>query len=287
MFALRGIRDLPDRATMIPTDSSCLQTRGDLALSQDELLAIYKVKYFRVGEPGWGPRMRLSFNYFLPDDYYEALVAKIVRAGCTWADVGCGRDIFPSNPDLARELCGKAEYVLGVDPDENIKQNRYIHESFLGAIEDCATDRQFDVITLRMVAEHIARPERAIGRISEMLKPGGRLVIYTPHKWTPMAMAASVVPFRFHNALKRILWQTEARDTFPTTYKLNTRRDLALHTAACGLTEMQFLLLDDCSVTNRFRVLNWLELGMRSVLRSQGVGHPERCILAVYEKRAA
>ena len=52
---------------------------------------------------GWGPRMRLAFDYFTPDDQYEAIVAKLVKHGTWWADIGCGRDVFPSNPELAKD----------------------------------------------------------------------------------------------------------------------------------------------------------------------------------------
>jgi len=262
---------------------------GDPALgvNRDDLLAIYKVKYFRFGEPGWGPRMRLAFNYFSPDDYYEALVAKLVTPGCSWADVGCGRDIFPSHPDLARELCTRAGFVLGIDPDPNIEDNPFVTERFRGLIEDCTTQHRFDLITLRMVAEHIAKPEAALRKLSELLRPGGRLVIYTPYKWAPMSIIAALVPFRLHNPLKRLIWQSESRDTFPTEYKLNTRRALSRYTSLCGLGEILFGYLDDCRVSNRFRTLNWVELQLCRALNAVGLNYPERCIIAVYRKQLA
>ena len=254
--------------------------------SHDELMAIYDVKYFRFGEPGWGPRMRLSFGHFTPDDYYEALVARLIKPGALWADVGCGRDIFPSHPDLARELCDRSEYVLGIDPDDNVQENEFISEAFQGLVEDCKSSRLFDVITLRMVAEHVTDPDRVMRNLAKMLKPGGRLVIYTPYKWAPMSLIATIVPFKWHNPLKRIIWQSESRDTFPTAYKLNTRQDLAEHTSRYGLGEIFYEFLDDCRVTNRFRALNWLELQACAALNAIGWHYPERCILAVYEKRA-
>jgi SAM-dependent methyltransferase len=254
--------------------------------SREELMAIYKVKYYRFGEPGWGPRMRLSMDYFTPDDYYEALVAKLVVPGTQWADVGCGRDTFPSHPDLARELSRRAGYMLGIDPDDNIRDNELVTERFHGTIEACDTERRFDLITLRMVAEHIVDAERAMRKLAELLKPGGRLVIYTPYKWAPMSVIATVVPFRWHNPLKQLIWRSESRDTFPTAYKLNTRADLSRYADLCGLELSHFALLDDCRVTGMYRVLNWIELRTRSLLHSIGLGYPERCILAVLRKGA-
>jgi SAM-dependent methyltransferase len=254
--------------------------------SREQLMAVYNVKYFRFGEQGWGPRQRLSFGHFSPDDYYEALVASLVTPGCSWADVGCGRDIFPSHPDLSRELCTRAQFVLGIDPDDNIKDNPFISEGFQGMIEDCTTAQRFDVISMRMVAEHIVDPDRVMRKLAELLKPGGRLVIYTPYKWAPMSIVATIVPFRFHNPLKRIIWRSEARDTFPTAYKLNTRRDLRAHTSRHGLDEVYFRFLDDCRVTNNYRALNWIELQTCSLLNKVGLNYPEKCVLAVYEKSA-
>jgi SAM-dependent methyltransferase len=257
-----------------------------LAPGREELMAIYSAKYYREGEPGWGPRMRLKFNHFSPDDHYEALVARLVTDGCSWADVGCGRDIFPSNPDLARVLARRAGYVLGIDPDENVKENAFITEGFIGLVEDCQTERRFDVITLRMVAEHVIDPDRVARKLAELLKPGGSVVIYTPYKWAPMSIVASIVPFALHNPLKRILWKSEARDTFPTAYKLNTRADLAKHLSKHGLRETLFEFLDDCRVSNRFRAWNWLELQACSALNALGLKYPERCVLAVYKRQS-
>lgn len=228
--------------------------------------------------------MRLHFDYFTPDDHYEALVARLLKPGDHWCDVGCGRDIFPTYPELARRCSDICGFVYGIDPDDNIKDNPYISEGFQGLVEDCPVGRRFDLITMRMVAEHIAQPTRALSRISDLLNPGGRIVVYTPHKWAPMSVIASIVPFALHNTFKQLLWRSEARDTFPTQYKLNTRSDLTFHCAAAGLTEVHYERLDDCRTTNSYRLLNQFELKARSLLRSVGVAYPEACILAVFEK---
>jgi SAM-dependent methyltransferase len=261
-------------------------TDVNLTPLREELLAIYKGKYFRFGEPGWGPKMRLAHDYFSPDDYYEALVARLVVPGADWADIGCGRDLFPSNPDLARLLSERANFLYGIDPDPNVLENEFVDDRFHGLVEDCPTTRQFDVVTLRMVAEHITDPDRAVGRISRMLKPGGCMVIYTPYKWAPMSVIATLLPFSLHHPLKRLIWDAQARDTFPTAYRLNTRADLARHAATAGLSEVHFQFLDDCRVLGRYRALNWCELRLQKVLRSVGLHYPEKCILAAYRKDA-
>jgi SAM-dependent methyltransferase len=258
---------------------------ADVALepTPEDLLALYKAKYYRMGEPGWGPRMRLSFGYFTPDDYYEALVTRLIKPGSYWADIGCGRDIFPRYPELAQELCRRAAFVYGIDPDDNIKDNRFISEGFHGVVEDCDTPHRFDVITMRMVAEHIVDPDRAVGKIAELLKPGGLAVIFTPHKWAFMSVVASVVPFKLHHPLKRLIWDAQARDTFPTAYKLNTRHDLLRHTGRNGLAEKLYRRLDDCRILARYKWLNYLELSLQKMLKSTHM-YPEQCIVGIYQK---
>lgn len=256
----------------------------DFSRSDKELLAVFDSKYRRHRELSWGPRMRLAHNYFTPDDHYEALVGKLLPSGAEWCDVGCGRDIFPQNPQLAGQYAARCSHVYGIDPDDNVRDNTFVNEYFQGLVEDCPTERQFDVVTLRMVAEHIADPVAALSRIARLLKPAGVAVVYTPHKWAPMSIAASVTPFGLHNPLKQLLWTSEARDTFPTQYRMNTHADLRRHASAAGLDVAHYERLDDCRITSSFRRLNRLELGVRAALRRVGLGYPESCILAVLRR---
>lgn len=257
----------------------------DLRPGNEELMDVYRRKYFQAGEPGWGPKLRLSFGYFAADDHYEALVSRLVQEGTVWADVGCGRDIFPQNRPMAAELCERARYVLGIDPDPNIHDNELVSEKFHGTVEQFQGDMKFDLITLRMVAEHIVHPEVVCAKLASMLRPRGRVVIYTPNKWSPVSLLAAVIPFRLHNPIKRVFWKTEARDTFPTAYRMNTREELRALFQPHDLYEEFFEYVDDCSVTAGFKPLNVVELSVRSVFRRLNLRYPENCLLAVYRKR--
>jgi 2-polyprenyl-3-methyl-5-hydroxy-6-metoxy-1,4-benzoquinol methylase len=172
--------------------------------------------------------------------------------------------------------------VYGVDPDQNVRENAFVHEYFQGPIEDCPSERQFDLITLRMVAEHIADPTRALSAIARLLNPSGHVIVYTPHKWAPISIIAHLTPFFLHNPLKQLLWPgIQSRDTFPTQYKMNTYADLGRHASAAGLALAYYVRLDDCRITAYYRKLNRLELRIRRTLRAVGLPHPEACIVAV------
>jgi 2-polyprenyl-3-methyl-5-hydroxy-6-metoxy-1,4-benzoquinol methylase len=249
----------------------------------EALMQIFREKYSRTATLGWGPKMRLEHNYFTPDDHYEALVDRLLAAGDEWCDVGCGRDVFPNYPELARRCADRCAFLYGIDPDDNIQDNPFVDERFQGIVEDCPTTHTFDLITMRMVAEHIENPPAVLTKLRAMLKPRGRLVIYTPHKWAPMSVLANAVPFALHNPLKRLLWATEARDTFPTQHKMNTMAELQAHAAGAGLKLVHYERLDDCRITTAYRRLNRIELTARSGLRRFGIPYPEACILAVLQ----
>ena len=70
------------------------------------------------------------------------------------------------------------------------------------------TERTYDLITLRMVAEHIAHPRDAVAALARLAKPGGRVVVYTVWKWSPASIAAAVTPMAVHHRLKKLLWDT-------------------------------------------------------------------------------
>lgn len=250
----------------------------------EELLAVFDSKYRRHAQLSWGPKARLAFGYFTPDDCYEAVVGKLLQSGSDWCDVGCGRNIFPDNPSLARTYTQRCSFVYGIDPDENVLENQFVHDRFQGLVEDCSLDRQFDLVTLRMVAEHIADPTAALSKVAALLKPSGHAIVYTPHKWAPMSIAAAVVPFRLHNPLKRLIWASEARDTFPTKYRLNTFNSIETHAKACGLSIAHYTLLDDCRMTNSFKAINRFELLLWKSLSRFGIRYPETCILAILKK---
>lgn len=251
---------------------------------EEDLNRLFADKYQDASGMGWGPRLRKSFRYFTPDDHYEALVAKLVREGTVWADVGCGRDIFPSNRRLARDLSKRAGFVLGIDPDPNIKDNEYLSSAVQGDIETYVPDRAYDLVTMRMVAEHIASPHKSVRAISGMLKPGGMAVVYTPHKWAPFSILARATPMAIHHFFKRILWSTEERDTFPVQFKMNTRAALREVFSRESMRETNFRLIDDCRVFQKFYLLNYAELTARRLFRALRIRYPETCILAVYTK---
>jgi hypothetical protein len=233
---------------------------------------------------GWGPRLRSKFSYYTPDDWYEAFILEQVTDQTDWLDVGCGSSILPYNPALAKILSQRCHLLFGTDPSDNIGHNSFIHEGARCAIEDLKTAHKFDLITLRMVAEHISHPKTAVAALSCVAKPGCLIVVYTVWKWAPVSLVAGMTSMPFHHFVKRILWRTEERDTFPVQYRMNTRAALRQLFAEEGFIEETFHYLGDCRSSLRSQLVNAIELSVWWILRALRIDYPERCILASYRK---
>lgn len=190
--------------------------------------------------------------------------------------------IFPSNPALAGSLSARCARLVGVDESDNIRDNPYIHAYQQVYLEDFKTDEAFDLITFRMVAEHVRDPDSLATALARLLAPGGKIVIYTVHRWSPVSIVALLTPMAVHHAIKAMIWGVEQRDTFPVEYRMNTRRDLSRLFTRHGFEEKSFRLLSDCRTFQKWRWTNFLELTACKFLEALGLRYPEVCVLATY-----
>jgi SAM-dependent methyltransferase len=248
------------------------------------LRQMFELRYGAADRLGWGSRLRRDHDYFTPDDVYEALIAGLVAPGTHWLDVGCGRTLFPNNEALAKALSGRCARLVGVDPDPTLAENPWVHEKAACGIDAYDGKGAFDLVTLRMVAEHIADPAACVRGIERALKKGGVAVVFTVAAWSPVPLLTRLAPMGVRHRVKRWLWGTQPKDTFPTCFRMNTRAALQRHFAAVAMHEEQFLRLDDCRTFARFRGLSELELRARRLCRMVGVPYPEHCLLGIYRK---
>lgn len=254
-------------------------------LDRETLRAAFVQKYGSPDSLSWSPELRARYDYLLPDDYYEAFVDSRVTPSTRWIDVGGGRDLFPNNRELASRLAARAAKVVGVDPDANIHDNPYIGEALQGMLGDYPGAEAFDLLTLRMVAEHVEDAEGLVADLDRLAAPGASVVILTPYLWSPMSIGARFTPMSVHHIFKRVLWDTEERDTFPVQFRMNTRADLYRLFEKSSFTPTHFRLLDDCSVLAKWKLLNQSELIIRRLLRTFGIPYPELVVMAVFTKK--
>lgn len=151
----------------------------------------------------------------------------------TVVDFGAGRGRTAADPvpyrRHLRELRGPGRTVIGVDIDPvvvenpNVDDGRVIGEDGHIPVEDASVD----LVVSEWTFEHVTEADRAAAELGRILRPGGWVAALTPNRWGYVALGARLVPNRLHvGALRRLQPGKEARDTFPTAYRMNTRRDL-------------------------------------------------------------
>lgn len=100
-------------------------------------------------------------------------------------------------------------------------------------------DALFDLIVSDYVFEHIENPVLVARELQRVLKPGGWIVVRTPNRYGYLKFAASIVPNKAHNkALEHVQPHRKAVDTFPTYYRLNSRREFQRHFDKCEVNVM-------------------------------------------------
>lgn len=255
--------------------------------TNQELEAVYLSKYGQPAQTGWSPRRRHRFCYYLPADIYEAVVTRHVHPGCNWLDVGGGHSIFPDNPTLARELVARCSRVVAIDPSDNVHRNSFVHDRVQCRLEDYASHAQFDLATLRMVVEHVDKPYEFTDALKRLVRPGGRIVVFTVNRWAPISIISHLMPYRLHHPIKRIFWGSEEGDTFPVRYLMNTRKSLRRVFEGAEFSEESFLHLDDLSTFGRFRWIGYMELAAWKAMNTLGFTYPENCLLGVYRRNGA
>ncbi|MCC7087149.1 MAG: methyltransferase domain-containing protein [Pirellulales bacterium] len=252
----------------------------------NELNRVFDQKYGPAEKAGPNVRLWKRVGYYTPDEHYEALVSTLVNEKTVWLDVGCGRGLFPTNLKLAAELAGRCARLVGIDPDDTIHKNSLVHDYVQATVEDFTTEECFTLITMRMVAEHISDPQAVLTSLRRLLSPGGVVVLFTPFRWSPLSLAARLLPHRLHHPIKHLLWRTQEEDTFRVEYKLNTRRQLRRIFSRNDFEEVSFQRLADCASTWRFPRLHLVELAFCRAIQRLDLPYPEHCILAAFQKKS-
>jgi SAM-dependent methyltransferase len=180
-------------------------------------------------------------------DAYRRQVADLVRPGMSILHAGCGWD----RNEITRPWRDRCR-IVGVDLDERVAQK--FHSEFHRCSLDAMPfgDASFDLVVSEYVWEHLDNPDGAFREIARVLKPGGRLVVLTPCKWSYKGIAAWLMPFRIHIWMGNIRYgKGHDPDMYPTRYRCNTQA------AFRKFSELRGLAIED-SVVSRLKTLSTL-----------------------------
>ena len=166
------------------------------------------------------------------DLMFRNAVLKNINKDSIVLDIGAGAGIVKEMnfSDIAKE-------VHGVDPDERVVNNPNLTKGYIGTAEnmDYFADNTFDLIICDNVLEHISDKEAFLKEVKRVLKPGCLFMAKTPNFYHYMPIIASLTPDCFHEFYNKLRGRTED-DTFPTLYRLNTKRSISKSAKKTGFS---------------------------------------------------
>lgn len=185
-----------------------------------------------MGDPDW--------EFERERKYCSKIVEKVARYKNSglWMDVGCGNGALMYAAD---EFGFEA---IGIDTRaRNVQQIRDLgYEAHCGDITHCTTDKQFSVISMGDVIEHVAYPKLALQAVRRMLEPGGVLFVSTPcyncQAWKFLNKTAN--PYwceveHYHNFSRRRLYALLNEMGFaPVHYGISERYIVGMEVIALG-----------------------------------------------------
>ena len=131
----------------------------------------YRGQMFRPGLAG----LLVNPFYFARKGLYDAIQELSAGVAGKLLDVGCGSRPY-------ERLFAATEYVgLELDTPEN-RARGLADVYYDGAALPFAT-ASFDAIVCNQVLEHVFEPDRFLGEMRRVLRPGGRMLLSVPFAW--------------------------------------------------------------------------------------------------------
>jgi SAM-dependent methyltransferase len=161
---------------------------------------------------------------------YASLVFQHLSPYTVWLDAGCGSRLLEDDMGpLENCLASHCKSIFGMDlavtSHSNIKsllQGSLCHLPF--------HENSLDLITCRMVVEHLDRPAEAFAEVARCLRPGGAFIAITPNLLNYGILANAVATKVMPGKLRlRIVHASDSRpneEIFPVCYKANTMHRL-------------------------------------------------------------
>ena len=237
---------------------------------------------------GWLPTVRALRERFYPDVVQRDPVAafirrleRIVKPTDDVLDLGAG-----AGEQNIHALKGRVHRLVGVDVDPRVGTNALLDAGIRADIamlplRDCS----FDVVFSIYVLEHVDRPGELVAEIRRVLRPGGVCLMLTPNILHYVTLFSQLTPTRFHKWINGKRGRP-AEDTFPTVYRLNSRRALDDHFNGAGLERVSIDLIEVQPNYLTFSPLSYvLGVGYERLVNATEMLSPFRVnLIAVFRK---
>ena len=158
---------------------------------------------------------RLAPHHRYRWEIYDERLLSFLGADTIWVDAGCG-----GNDHVAR-WGEKVRFAVGVDVAD--------HPSRTAGPFAVADLRHMpfrtgsvSLVTLRMVAEHLRHVPEDFREIDRILAPGGRLIVLTTNRWSPVIALPRLLPHALRKRILARLFGVRDDDVLPAFHRFNT-----------------------------------------------------------------
>lgn len=165
-------------------------------------------------------------------EFYGRLNA-LLKPDMIAVDLGAGRgQQFDTDNAYKLDVLniqGKVAKVIGIDVDDAVMQNAHLDEALTyDGRELPLDDKSVDLIYCDWVLEHVENPNIFAAEVDRVLRPNGWFCARTPNSFSILAVASRLIPNNVHaRFLQKIQpGNREARDVFPTFYRMNSQRTI-------------------------------------------------------------
>jgi SAM-dependent methyltransferase len=154
-----------------------------------------------------------------PEEYFEERFRDMVRPGDLILDAGCGDGKYSAGKN-SHNCVYK---VVGLDDFQRVHQNPSLDYRVCGNVNELPFgNASFDIVYGRWLVEHLQNPIVAFREFHRVLKPGGRLTLFTTNLLHYYGAVARMTPQWFHVWFNCRIRKFEEADIFPTYYRANT-----------------------------------------------------------------
>lgn len=213
--------------------------------------------------------------------FFKLLLKKYITPETRLLDVGCGHKAYGA------EYYKKAKWRVGVDPDtEALAANELMDEKILSKIEDLPVfAEKFDLVISQFVLEHIENPDEVIKKISAATKSGGHFIFMTSNLHSPLIALSKITPTFIKKYLKKYFFGIDARDTFPTKYRINTLSRLDFYLRRHGFHKSEVHMVGVLTYFSFSKIVLFLKVALDKILDKFSYFDRFRThIVGVYEK---
>jgi SAM-dependent methyltransferase len=174
---------------------------------------------------------------------YEELVGRHITPQARVLDAGCGRG------GVIELYWRKVKQAVGLDADlPSLREHRCLKQLVGGDLAWLPFPSAcFDLVLCSWLMEHLAAPDVAFAELARVMSAGGRLVLVTPNAWNYVTLVQRLFPDRFQERLARRIYGRKEKDTFPLTYRANTKGALDEKFGRVGLLNEEFHYVGDPS----------------------------------------